>query len=83
MKILDEIPYDIPDFFCSYLFNGDASGLTDKEKELFDSFYEFEFGGKLVEFDTDLDEPGFMKYHDVPGIGACNCVCVTAFFLSN
>ena len=38
MKVIDYIPFDMPDWALSYVVNGDASGLTDEEEAMVDDW---------------------------------------------
>ncbi len=62
--------YTLPAFFAPALINADCSGLTDAEEKLLNDF--------INKNTTDIcsgcsDDTFFTKYHDLPGVGACDC----------
>jgi len=72
--------YLIPDFYLSYIFNGDDSGLNQEEKEAFDKFAQ-DKTKNLKAWHFACDDPhdsSFHKWHDMTpyGILACDCVLI-------
>ena len=62
--------YTLPAFFAPALINADCSGLTDAEEKLLNDF--------INKNTTDIcsgcsGDTFFTKYHDLPGVGACDC----------
>ena len=64
---MEQIKYTLPEFWASYLINGDASGLEDGEKEEIDAFLKNENLGHCL---TCSDEPFFTWRHDGGNLGA-------------
>ena len=65
--------YTFPAYALSYLINGDASGLTDKEIKDVDEFVERE--NYIKHFDYDYEEHGEPYFSKYPEFGlACDCV---------
>lgn len=80
MKIIDYIDADIPDYALSYLINGDASGISDEDKENCDEWLKSctdKLSRDYPGLSTDLilsddSEGSFCRY---PAFGlACNCI---------
>ena len=60
----------LPAFYAPALINADSSGLTNAEEKLLNDF--------INKNTTDIcsgcsDNTFFTKYHDLPGVGACDC----------
>lgn len=64
---MDTIEYTLPEFWASYLVNGDASGLSDNEQEEIDAFLKNENVGFCL---TCSEEPFFAWRHDGGPLGA-------------
>jgi hypothetical protein len=71
----DTIEYTLPEYWASYLINGDASGLEDGEQEEIDAWLAKEGNPNIV----DCSEEGyFSRYCDAPGQLAGNMLTYTA-----
>lgn len=64
------IEYTLPDFWASYLINGDGSGLEDNEQEEIDEFLKNENLGFCL---SCSDEPEFKWRNDANNLGG-NCL---------
>jgi len=62
--------FNLPDYWASYLINGDASGLEDADKEACDAWFERELGAGWVCADVS-ENTWFTKHPDSGGL-ACN-----------
>lgn len=69
------VKYTAPACWASYLLNGDASGLDDKEQAQADRFIEWVDLGWPV----DCGEPGFRHSCDAPGVCLAGDMCEYTF----
>ena len=80
MKIIDYIEDNIPDYALSYLINGDASGISDEDKENCDEWLKGctdklarDYPGLTTDLVLNDDEEGSFYWN--PAFGkACNCI---------
>lgn len=76
----DSVTYSVPSFLVCAFAYGDYTGLTDEEVQAVGRFID-----KLPPGNTTLDfsfENYFDKWHDVDGIGACDCVEMTVTWIT-
>ncbi len=64
------IEYTLPEFWASYLINGDASGMEDNEQSEIDEFLKNENLGFCL---SCSDEPEFKWRNDANNLGG-NCL---------
>ena len=68
MTNLETIEFTLPIYWSTYLFNGDASGLSDGEQDEIDAFVDKESEGKTLTW-TDVGEPWFAYSNDATSLG--------------
>lgn len=67
---METIEYTLPEYWASYLINGDFSGLEDKEQEEIDAFLKNENLGHCM---TCSEESEFKWKNDANSLGG-NCL---------
>lgn len=90
MKIIDYCEDSLPTYALSYLFNGDASGITTEDEKNADAWLSGiterlnrDYPGCSVGLLIDENDEGGFQRHPAFGL-ACDCVtCAVAVFADN
>lgn len=68
-QVSDLGSYDIPKWSLPYIFNGDAEGLSDKEKEIVDKFLDEHFPDGFI---PEMEEGTEKEFNNSPAFGERN-----------
>jgi len=68
--------YTLPAHWACALCYGDLSGIDCPDEEHAIEMMLERIGTGTIEIS---EEPFFLKYHDAPGIGACQCLTYTVY----
>lgn len=75
MSKFEEYTATLPAHWASALINGDTSGMSDDEELNFNSF--IRCFPEYAEPVSCSDHAELTKYHDAPGVLACDCLTFT------
>jgi hypothetical protein len=71
-KTVETIVYSLPSFWAAPLINGDYTGTDEREDAAIDAFLASLEPGAIITIPPD-SESYFTRWHDAPGILACDC----------
>ena len=73
--------FDIAEFWLSALINGDESHMSDEDSDALDQWINWHMLTRSrMHALTDMEDLGFLTYHDARVVGVLACDCVRLAF---